>query len=580
MSTLFRLSLSVLVLLLSVMLPTESFCQLPSVVDFGLDTRFQDNFGPPISQYHQKRGRANICADFDNDGLLDVYLGNPRDESFVMRNRGLKDGIPQFTALPPLVVGELPWGAAGGDYDEDGDIDLFLSCGGNEGRGYDYLFQNQFMESGSLTFTDVTQAAGVAGPFVDGEVMATASANAIFVDYDCDGDLDLWVNTNDAATHQNILWSNQLRETGQPTFINVTEAAGLTLPQPVRTLHSSWSDFDHDGDMDLFENNFRAANRYWKNMLAETGNPTFVDNTSAASLPGDDLGYPINSFGSAAIDFNNDGYDDIIAVYRLRTPPGPEPTESPYGNGHAIFINDGTGRFSNMTNTFVKEFYPQIGGVMGFMVGDLNGDTFPEIYLGNGGPTTPQVDTFMVSDGTTTNGFPNYLDATHITDFPAPEHPKAPQGYYPAYPYRTHGTTFADTNNDGNLEILASNGGKAASRDEVREPNRHFFLTWPHTNHHLVVRLRGDGIHVNRDGVGARLKLDVSTQKGQIRSIYRAVRAGAAFSAQNDIRGIHFALGNATQIHRLEIVWADGTVQTVDTGLQINTKIEVNYQAP
>ena len=91
---------------------------------------------------------------------------------------------------------------------------------------------------------------------------------------------------------------------------------------------------------------------------------------------------------------------------------------------------------------------------MGFMVGDLNGDAIPEIYFGNGGPNLPQPDDFLVSDGTlTAAGSPNYFDATSVFDFPAPQHPDAPAGYYPEYPYRTHGTTFVDTDNDGVLEI-------------------------------------------------------------------------------------------------------------------------------
>ncbi|MEM9412669.1 MAG: FG-GAP-like repeat-containing protein, partial [Planctomycetota bacterium] len=382
----------------------------------------------------------------------------------------------------------------------------------------------------------------------------------------------LWVNTNEEIRNQNLLWQNQLRETGSATFIYVTDVVGLEVTVPSRTFHSSWSDFDQDGDMDLFENNFRSQNRLMKNMLVETGSATFIDNTASASLPGENLGYPRTSFGSAVADFNGDGFDDIFANFRFRSIPGDEPVESPYGNGHAIFLNDGTVKLKNATSDTIKSAFPPEGGVMGFMVGDLNGDNLPEIFLGQGGPMIRQENQLWVTTGVLdANGFPVYQDASDSINFPAPESNKYSNDYYPKYPYRTHGSTFVDTNNDGSLEIHVANGGRAADDNSVRDPNRHFLFDWGPQNY-FVVRLIGNGIDVNRDGLGARLQLTVGSMNSQEkRVLYRTVRGGNAFSAQNNIRAIHFGLGSSDFIESLRIIWPDGKIQFYENSLQINS---------
>ena len=549
------------------------------VEDIALISGLQDNEGFSTSD-HLKRGRASICADFNNDGRVDMYVGNPGDESYILLNQGNdSEGIATFGAPTLLLNRDLAWGAAAADYDEDGDIDLFISIGGNEGIGLDVMFRNMLVEDGIFSMQDVTVEAGVAGPQVnDFFPNPQASANAMFVDYDCDGDLDLWVNTNAESRDNNVLWENQLRESGEAIFVDVTDAAGLIVISPVRTFHSSWSDFDQDGDIDLFENNFRSQNRYMKNMLSETGVANFIDATLSASLPGENLGFPRTSFGSAVLDFNGDGFDDIFANFRFRENPGDEPDESPYGNGHAIFINDGTGKFKNQTSDVIKTGFPAEGGVMGFMVGDLNGDSYPEIFLGQGGPMIRQENRLFVSDGTlNSDDFPNYVDRSDAINFPAPESTSYPSEYYPEYPYRTHGTTFVDTNGDGNLEIYVANGGRVADEDTVRDPNRHFLLDWGPRNH-FVVRLNGDGIHVNRDGIGARMILTVrDSVDSETRQIFRTIRGGNAFSAQNDIRSINFGLGNAEIIEELRIIWSDGTVQTLTSSLQVNSKRNVVF---
>ncbi len=109
----------------------SSKAQGPTVVDIGGQSGFQDG-----RLGHFTRGRACVAADFDLDGRIDFYLGNPGDESIVLWNGGEdKNGITQFELSQVLLEGELAWGAAAADYDNDGDYDLFITCGANEGSG-------------------------------------------------------------------------------------------------------------------------------------------------------------------------------------------------------------------------------------------------------------------------------------------------------------------------------------------------------------------------------------------------------------------------------------------------------------
>ena len=112
-------------------------------IDTALKTSFQDTFGG-----HHKRGRALLAADFDLDGRLDFYVGNPGDKSFILRNTPTSDGGYQFVYVQTLLEGDLAWGGGTSDFDNDGDYDIFITCGANEGIGFDYMFRNDLIETG------------------------------------------------------------------------------------------------------------------------------------------------------------------------------------------------------------------------------------------------------------------------------------------------------------------------------------------------------------------------------------------------------------------------------------------------
>jgi len=599
-----------IILSLSLTLLTTPFldAQIVQVTDIALETGFQDTvFG------HHKRGRAGLAADFNLDGYIDFYVGNPGDESYVMVNTSNGNGDRVFVSQQILVTDSLAWGGVAFDYDNDGDYDLFITCGANEGIGYDYLFRNDWIlngiVTGNLSFTDVTSEAGVAGPLPPGSnariqrpsfitiesnccaadycmqefvlerpksppelagdtPVRTSSANARVADYDQDGDNDIFVNGNihpDSDQNypeligRNTLWRNN----GDGTFTDVTYEAGLgTILAATR--HSTWLDYDNDGDPDLYENNRSALNYLWRN----NGDGTFTDVTSEASAPGDDLHFPFDAFVSAAADLNNDGWGDIIGFMRGENDwlQG-----SPYEDGHTLFINN-QGVFENVAaSTVINDIFPdQYHGVMGCMVGDVSGDGLPDIYVGNGGPPSGYADQFFESvAGTDTLTF---VDKTSLIDFPAIIPPGFPE---PPYPYRTHGTSFFDIDNDGNVEIAVVNGGPAQMPDSVREPNRLFKLETATPYNWFKVRPVGNGTTVALDAIGTRIALEVSRYDGEPWTVYQTLQAGNAFSAQNGFV-LHFGLSDADTILSMNITWPNGVRSVISEGLYLNSSVVVN----
>jgi hypothetical protein len=218
-------------------------------------------------------------------------------------------------------------------------------------------------------------------------------------------------------------------------------------------------------------------------------------------------------------------------------------------------------------------------GVMGCQLGDVNGDGAPDVYIGNGAPMDAdsplggQLDQLFVSS----QGHgapPSFTNETALIDFPAPE---APGVRYPPYPYRTHGTVIADLDGDGSQEVAVAEGGPAGSPDYVREPDRLFKFEWDRTPSWLIVHPEGDdGLHVSSDAIGTRISVHVRDDQGETWTVRRTLFGGSCFSASNGF-DLYFGLANATSIESLEIMWPDGRIEVLTSGIKMDKRMTLRY---
>ena len=582
-----------LVLTLSTLLPSLGRADV-AFTDVALEAGFQDRLG---------HGRALVADDFNDDGWIDFFVGNPGnsefpDESLILWSNGPDgNGDVTFSRGQVLLTGRIAFGGTPVDYDGDGDTDLFVGVGGQEGIGWDRLFRND-----GGTFVEVSDDAGITGAIApNGFPIPGATSSGTFADYDNDGDLDLYVSVR--LQEQTIAlpgdggFRNSLfRYNGDGTYTDVTLAAGLANVESSMT--ASWGDYDNDGWMDIFVPHARPVGF---ELYRNNRNGTFTD----VDIPEESVAYGEAAFwASAAADFNQDGLLDVIGWGRK----GPAQFDS-----HALLINQGNWQFVNenqssgLTVTGVRA-----PATMGTAIGDYDNNGYPDVYTGDGAPISGERDTLFrnLFDGSELT----FEDMSALIDYPALPDPNCfalrnepalkvegsyvdsvnmlpgvpgdpnsiPLSYLgggddpclPIYPYRGHGTVFVDYDKDGDLDLAAVKGGTIIIAPNVSstEPNRLFRNDGGNEKNWLFVDL--DGQASNVDGIGARIAVTSSLGGTDQRTIYNEPRAGYNFSAGGPLHEVHFGLGDHDTIERIEVRWPSGVVTEL-TDLQPNQRLTI-----
>ena len=314
-------------------------------------------------------------ADYDGDGDEDLFVGGVEDEPFkVFSNNG--DGtFADVTTASGLsaIERENNVSSAFGDFDQDGDLDLFVahwtfSIGELPTGSTQHLWRN----NGDGTFTDVSEATFV------GDLLIEAAGNDFtftpnFADIDNDADLDLLV-VADNGTSQ-VLLNNGDQGGGLYTFSKVTDENVIT---DEAGMGASVADFDNDGDLDWFVSSIsedgsttRTGNRFYEN----TGNGIFADTTSDAGVRAGYWGW-----ASCAADFNNDGHLDIFHVNGISMGGGAVYLDDP----SRLFVANGDGTFTEYSDPLGLVDQKQGRGVVCFD-GDQDGDI--DIFIANNGDT-------------------------------------------------------------------------------------------------------------------------------------------------------------------------------------------------
>jgi hypothetical protein len=522
-------------------------------------------------------GCGLAVADYDSDGDDDVLFLNQLGGNALYRNRG--DGtFDDVTAQagPLALTDRICVGAAFGDYDNDDDQDLYVTST----RGGNALFENV----GGGRFRDVTDKAGVAcvahsqtPAFFDYDndgdldLFVTNSARWTSDELDADskyfiGPRTLWEYVkNSAGLEQNILFRND----GFGRFADVTESAGLS--------GKGWSgdlaafDFDDDGDLDLFVTNMFGLSQLYRN----DGRGHF-DDVTRETLRRTSFG----AIGCKVFDFNRDGRQDLFVAdmhsdmwvetneshmiqpaQKYRRVAGPkaelgkrwldwetefmERHELSYDEllfGNSLFRNDGGGRFAEVSDPAgLESFWP-----WGISTGDFDNDGYEDIYLpsGMGYPYFYWPSPLLHNDG---NG--TFTDVAVEAGIEPPRrglYLDEPIGGEPAARSSRCAAT-GDFDGDGRLDLMVNNFNDRPYLFKNLLPNRHF----------VAFRLRGT--KSNHDAVGAMVKLHLGSQ-----ILVRQVHCNGGYLSQSS-KTLHFGLGDHQRVDRAEIRWPSGTLQVIES---------------
>jgi hypothetical protein len=472
--------------------------------------------------------------DFDHDGWLDIYFVNgstraalqgaepaPR-AAFFRNNHNLT-----FTDVTDRAgVANRTWGfgVAAGDFDNDGWTDLYVA-----NFGPNRLYRNNH----DGTFTDVAARMGV--------TVGGWSTCPSFGDYDGDGRLDLFVpGYVDMDPVRAPTSSTPCLYRGEPVmcgprglrgaanwlfrnegdrFVDVTAPAGVRNTAGYYGFASAWIDVDDDGHLDLLVVNDSTPNYFYRN----TGKGTFEEIGFPSGFAVNEDGREQAGMGLALGDYDNDGrVDTYITNFS--------------DDSNTLRRNLGGAAFADLTTALGLRTptLPFLGWGTGFL--DYDNDGWLDLFVANG-HVYPQVDRF--DWGMTWAQRPllfRNLRGRRFEAVPA----ATGSGLAAVLPAR--GAAFGDLDNDGRIDVVINNHDQGPT----------LLRNVATAGHWVSIALTG-AAGVPRDGIGAVVTLEAGAQR-----LRRDVVSGGSYCSQSDLRA-HFGLGQTTNIDRLVVRWPDGT---------------------
>ncbi|MFN0175338.1 MAG: FG-GAP-like repeat-containing protein [Saprospiraceae bacterium] len=483
---------------------------------------------------------GGVCMeDFDNDGNIDLFVSSYglRDQCRFFKNNGDGSFIERTKEanLTGIVSGLNTIHA---DYDNDGDRDILMLRGAwlEGGTHPNSLLRN----NGDGTFTDVTIEAGLLSFY------PTQSAD--WADFDSDGWLDLYIanETQDPARPHPCEF---FRNNGNGTFTNIASQLKMDFKGFFKA--ATWGDINNDQRPDLYISNFRGDNKLLVNRGGTSPNDwKFEDIANKSGAVGSG-----HSFPSFFFDYDNDGLDDLFCSHFSIDPNDPGPRsyvmellgKQPQGDWICLYHNKGNETFANVNRQMGLN---TITYGMGNSFGDLDNDGWPDIYLGTG---KPDLSTLVP------NRIFHNVNGQRFEDISMNGFGQIQKG---------HGVAFGDPDNDGDQDIYVVVGG--AFEGDI---SNNILLENPGNENHWIT-IFCEGKTCNRDAIGAKIKVTTLQKNGSKRAIWTTVGTGGSFGASS-LRQ-EMGLGQAAKIESIEVSWPKpGLPNSVFTNVPMDSFVKL-----
>lgn len=435
-------------------------------------------------------------GDYDNDGDQDIFLST-NGFNKLMRNEG-NDVFTDVSIATGLTHSFPTTGCVFGDFDNDGNLDLFIVS--VDGINPDLLYKNLGSASG-FSFQSIS---GAQSGITDN---ITRKRGVSLLDYNRDGLLDIYVN----SSANDFLYKNL----GSFQFQNVSSSVGIN--ETALEIGVVPTDINNDGWIDIFTGNRSSvSNKLYLN--DRTGN--FSEISSSAGINATGLGMGVISF-----DYDNDLDMDL---YWTTWPHAPGTTPPPPFQPNAFYQNQGNLTFLDKTVETGTE--DTSGWGISCNVGDIDNDRFEDFFVSNGfDPSSTQSILFRNINGTSFQDITNSVFGDITWD--------------------ARGVAFADYDNDGDQDVILTGGPgvdtKLWRNDSTNSNN------WVTLDLEGVIDIAKD-LNSTINAIGARVEITaggVTTAK--------EVSGGAGRGSFNSLP-LEFGLGSATSIDNVTVRWPDG----------------------